>query len=82
MGVGLYILIPLSVVIVFVIGVVFFKSLKGGQFDDLEGPGFKLLMDDPDPPQEKEEMEARERRREQDAASDEGGDKKGSGDSA
>lgn len=81
MGVGLYILIPLSVVIVFVIGVVFFKSLKGGQFDDLEGPGFKLLMDDPDPPQEKEEMEARERRRE-DAAREEGSDKKGGGDSA
>lgn len=81
MGVGLYILIPLSVVIVFVIGVVFFKSLKGGQFDDLEGPGFKLLMDDPDPPQEKEEMEARERRRE-DAAREEGCDKKGGGDPA
>lgn len=59
---GLYLLIPLSVVLVFVIGVVFFRSLRSGQFDDLEGPGFRILVDDPDPPREMEELEARARK--------------------
>ena len=62
MDIGLYLLIPLSVVLVFVIGVVFLRSLRGGQFDDLEGPGFRILVDDPDPPREKEELEARARK--------------------
>lgn len=42
----LYLLVPISVVLVFVIGVFFWRSLKGGQFDDLEGPGYRVLMDD------------------------------------
>ena len=61
---GLYILIPLSVVLVLLIGVVFLRSLRGGQFDDLEGPGFRILVDDPDPQREKEELDALARRRE------------------
>ena len=48
----LYLLIPLSVVLVFVIAVVFWMSVRGGQFDDLEGPGFKVLMDDDRPKEE------------------------------
>lgn len=47
----LYILIPLSVVLVFLIAAVFWFALKGGQFDDLEGPGLKILADDDTPPQ-------------------------------
>lgn len=50
----LYLLIPLSVVLVFVIGFFFWRSVKGGQFEDLEGPGYRILMDDdsavPPPP--------------------------------
>lgn len=42
----LYLLIPLSLVLVFVIGVVFWWSLRSGQFDDLEGEGFRILLDD------------------------------------
>ncbi len=45
----LYLLIPLSVVLVFVIAILFWMSVRGGQFDDLEGPGFKVLMDDDKP---------------------------------
>jgi cbb3-type cytochrome oxidase maturation protein len=45
----LYLLIPLSLVLVFVIAVIFWRSLKGGQFDDLEGPGYRVLMDDDSP---------------------------------
>ena len=42
----LYLLIPLSVILVFVIGAAFWWSLRNGQYDDLEGPGFRVLMDD------------------------------------
>jgi cbb3-type cytochrome oxidase maturation protein len=45
----LYLLVPLSVVLVFLIGGVFWWALRSGQFDDLEGPGFKVLLDDDSP---------------------------------
>jgi cbb3-type cytochrome oxidase maturation protein len=45
----LYLLIPLSVVLVFLIGLVFWWSLRSGQYDDLEGPGYRVLMDDDRP---------------------------------
>lgn len=43
---SLYLLIPLSVAIVFFALWVFFKAMDGGQFDDLEGPGMRILQDD------------------------------------
>lgn len=46
---SLYLLIPLSVGLVFLIALAFNWSVKSGQFDDLEGPGFRLLMDDDTP---------------------------------
>lgn len=42
---SLYFLIPLSVALVFLIGLVFWWSLRSGQFDDLEGPAYRVLMD-------------------------------------
>jgi cbb3-type cytochrome oxidase maturation protein len=45
----LYLLIPLSVALVLVIGVVFWFALKSGQFDDLEGPALKVVLDDDRP---------------------------------
>ena len=42
----LYLLVPLSVALVFVIGIIFWWFLKSGQFEDLEGPGYRILMDD------------------------------------
>ncbi len=42
----LYLLIPMSVALVFVIGVLFWWSLKSGQFEDLEGPAYRILRDD------------------------------------
>ncbi|MEK7738379.1 MAG: cbb3-type cytochrome oxidase assembly protein CcoS [Pseudomonadota bacterium] len=47
----LFLLIPLSVVLVFVIGAVFWLALKGGQFDDLESPGLNVVLDDDKPEQ-------------------------------
>jgi cbb3-type cytochrome oxidase maturation protein len=46
----LYLLVPLSVTLVFAIAVVFWYALKSGQFDDLEGPAHRILMDDDSPP--------------------------------
>ncbi len=46
---SLYLLIPVSVLLVFVIGAIFWWSLRGGQMDDLEGPGYRVLMDDDRP---------------------------------
>ena len=42
----LYLLVPLSVVLVFLTGAVFWFALASGQFDDLEGPGYRILDDD------------------------------------
>lgn len=46
---SLYLLIPLSVLLVFIIGFLFWWSVKSGQFDDMEGPAYRMLMDDDDP---------------------------------
>lgn len=45
----MYLLVPISVVLVFLIGVVFWWSLGHGQFEDLEGPAYRVLMDDDNP---------------------------------
>lgn len=50
---SIYLLIPISVILVFAIAVAFWWSVRSGQFDDLEGPGFRLLMDNDDRPPEK-----------------------------
>lgn len=46
----LYLLIPLSLVLVFAIGGVFWWALRSGQFEDMEGPAHRILMDDDDTP--------------------------------
>ena len=43
---SLYLLIPLSIVLAFAIGVAFWWFVHTGQFDDLEGPAYRILMDD------------------------------------
>ncbi len=45
----LYLLIPLSVALVIPVGLAFWWALRGGQFDDLEGPAHRVLMDDDEP---------------------------------
>lgn len=45
----LYLLIPLSVVLVFLIGAAFWWSVGSGQFDDLEGPAHRIISDDDSP---------------------------------
>jgi cbb3-type cytochrome oxidase maturation protein len=46
---SLYLLVPLSVALVFVIGALFWRALDTGQFDDLERPAHDILADDDAP---------------------------------
>lgn len=46
----LYILIPLSVVLVAVIVAAFLWAIRSGQFDDLEGPAHRILSDEDEQP--------------------------------
>lgn len=59
---SIYLLIPISVLLVFGIALAFWWSLRSGQFDDLEGPGFRILMDDDklEPPKNEEPPEKAE----------------------
>jgi len=45
----IYLLIPIALVLVAVIIGVFFWAVKSGQFDDLEGPAHRILMDEDEP---------------------------------
>lgn len=41
----LYILIPIAILLVIAMIVGFLWAVKSGQFDDLEGPAHRILMD-------------------------------------
>lgn len=43
---ALYLLVPLSIALVFVAIWIFFRASDSGQFDDLVGPGMRILQDD------------------------------------
>ena len=43
---ALYLLVPISVLLVGVAIWVFFAASDSGQFDDLEGPALRILHDD------------------------------------
>lgn len=45
----LYLLIPLAVGLMAVAIVFFLWTVRSGQYDDLEGPAHRILMDDDDP---------------------------------
>ncbi|MBS1159937.1 MAG: Cytochrome oxidase maturation protein cbb3-type [Proteobacteria bacterium] len=47
---SIYLLIPISILLVIFIAAIFWWSVRSGQFDDLEGPGFRILMDDDERP--------------------------------
>ncbi len=46
---SLFLLIPLSLILVGVLAWILRWSVKSGQFDDLDGPGQAILMDDDTP---------------------------------
>ena len=41
----IYLLIPLSIILVGLIIAGFFWAVNSGQFDDLEGPAYRILQD-------------------------------------
>ncbi|MCA1788474.1 MAG: cbb3-type cytochrome oxidase assembly protein CcoS [Thioalkalivibrio sp.] len=45
----LYLLIPIALVLVLIIGLAFFWAIRSGQYEDMEGPAYRILMDDDDP---------------------------------
>ncbi len=45
----LFLLIPVSLVIMGIAIWVFLWAIRSGQFEDLEGPAHRILMDDDDP---------------------------------
>ena len=64
---SLYLLIPLSIVLVFLALWVYFKAADGGQFDDLVGPGLRILQDDDTPAEAKAEADAETKAKPDDA---------------
>jgi cbb3-type cytochrome oxidase maturation protein len=42
----IYLLLPIALIIVIIIVGIFFWAVKSDQFDDLEGPAHRILMDD------------------------------------
>ncbi len=53
----LFLLIPISLVIIGLIIWVFLWAIRSGQFDDLEGPAHQILMDKDDIDDIKKEMQ-------------------------
>ena len=44
----IYILIPLSIVLIGIAVTVLFWAIKSGQFDDMDSPAHRILFDDDD----------------------------------
>jgi cbb3-type cytochrome oxidase maturation protein len=45
---AIYLLLPVALIIVIAIIVIFFWAVKSDQFEDLEGPAHRIIMDDDD----------------------------------
>jgi len=61
----LYLLIPVSILLLLVAVAAFVWAVKNGQFEDMEGPAYRIIMDDdndplipPPPGQKKKTTEA------------------------
>lgn len=55
---SLYLLIPLALILVAIIVWIFLWAVKSDQFDDLEGPAHRIIMDDNDKVKEKPDNES------------------------
>jgi len=45
----LFLLIPLSILLLGIAVWAFFWAVRSGQFDDLDSPAYRILLDDDDP---------------------------------
>jgi len=57
---ALYLLVPLSIAVVFAAIWLFFRMSDDGQFDDLVSPGWRILQDDDRAPQVPSEVSLEE----------------------
>lgn len=68
----LYLLIPISLLLLALAVWAFFWAVKNGQFDDLEGPAYRILFDEDEndltPQQRKRRKESRQQRADNDTA--------------
>lgn len=46
---ALYMLIPIAIGVMIIVVIAFVYTVKSGQYEDLEGPAHRILMDDDDP---------------------------------
>jgi len=46
---ALFVLIPIAIGVMIILVIAFLYSVKSGQYDDLDGPAYRILMDDDDP---------------------------------
>ncbi|HIQ07041.1 MAG TPA: cbb3-type cytochrome oxidase assembly protein CcoS [Thiotrichaceae bacterium] len=46
---ALFMLILIGALVVLIVVVAFIVSINSGQYDDLEGPAYRIIMDDDDP---------------------------------
>lgn len=46
---ALFLLILIGALVMLVVVVAFIASINSGQYDDLDGPAYRILMDDDDP---------------------------------
>jgi len=46
----LFLLIPVSILVLIVAIWLFIWAVKGGQFEDMEGPAYRIIMDDDNDP--------------------------------
>lgn len=64
----LYLLIPLSLILLGLAVWAFFWAVKNDQFDDLEGPAHRILFDEDENDLSPEERERRQQKRARNAA--------------
>lgn len=41
----IYLLVPVAILFIILVAIVFFWAIRSGQFDDLEGPAYRILKD-------------------------------------
>ncbi len=46
---SLYVLIPIGIIVMLIVVVGFILTVRSGQYDDLDGTAYRILMDDDDP---------------------------------
>lgn len=57
---SIYLLIPLSILLVIVAVAVFFWAVHSGQYDDMDSPATRILLDDDEPTTRAEKLEESE----------------------